>query len=224
MSDQESGKEVLFFNYHEFTETYYADLDKPDVCKEHDESEALIITHFPNVYAPRHTALFKETRIVRIPRRFDETIRFPNFSELLPGMEPAAIINSSQPNKFIGEGIYDDGQVFGCTSVSPLSLYLTASEFQDVVHNINILLEMEFRVFNWYNLLDIALGVITLGIWTWLSHSHHTSQLDHYINTVNDSELFQVNRIRVVHPRRSAYLSLDFQIPRLPNPDKVIYV
>ncbi|SMN22468.1 similar to Saccharomyces cerevisiae YOL110W SHR5 Subunit of a palmitoyltransferase [Maudiozyma saulgeensis] len=231
MSDQLSEEEeakVLFFNYHEFSETYYADIDNPAIPREHDESEALIITHFPNVYTPQNTQLYKETRIVRIPRRFEESVQYPNFSELLPGLEPAAIINDNSsknddiplPNKFIARGVYDNDQIFGTTSTSPLSLYFTPEQFRDIVHGINILLKEEYQVFSWWNILDIILTILTLNLWIWLSDKLHVrvpmhiKKLDLHIKQLNESQLLASQRVRIMHPSRAAYLSLDFEIPK----------
>lgn len=233
MSDHTSEEtKVLFFNYHEFSETYYADMNNPALPQEHDKSEALIITHFPNVYTPQNTPLFKETRIVRVPRRFEESVRYPNFSELLPGLEPAAIVGddnastgkSPSQHTFIARGVYDDGQVFGTTSTSPLSLYFTPEQFRDIVHEINILLEEEYQVFSWWNITDIIFTIVTLGMWIWFSDilqtvrasppSMHRRKLDLHIEQLNESPLLASQRVQVMHPSRSGYLSLDFQIPK----------
>ncbi|KAG0670238.1 ras modification protein erf4 [Maudiozyma exigua] len=211
---------TLFFNYHEFSETYYADLDTPTQPREHDESEALIITHFPNVYTPQTSQLFRETRIVRIPCRFEQNVYHPCFSECLPGLEPAAITGNEDGKEgeygFVPRGIYDN-EVFGITSTSPLSLCLTPEQFQTIMHEVNALIEQEFQVNSWQNIINLCLGILTLGIWTWINTTwqrHTRNNLDLHIEQLNESQLLASHRIKIINPRQSGYLSLDFQIPR----------
>lgn len=213
-----TGSKALFFNYHEYTERYYADIDDPNQYREHTEDESISITHFPNVYAPRNSVEFMNTRLVRIPRRFESTLDTPYFSTQLPGHEPAAIRNNADGNNFVPHGIFDDGNVFGYSSISPLSMYITEDEFDEIMNNVNKLLKKGYETFSWINLIDIVIGVLTLGLWTWLSHYvlHRGSitTLENYIAELNGTELFQQNKIQIISPRKSGYLSLDFQIPK----------
>lgn len=211
---------TLFFNYHEFSETYYADLDTPTQPREHDESEALIITHFPNVYTPQTSQLFRGTRIVRIPCRFEQNIYHPCFSECMPGMEPAAILTDENGKGetycFVPRGIYDN-EIFGTSSVSPLSLYLTPEQFLTIMREVNALIEQEFQINSWHNIISLFLGILTLGIWTWIismSERHTRNKLDLHIEQLNESQLLASHRIKIINPRQSGFLSLDFQIPR----------
>lgn len=229
---------ALFFNYHEFSETYYADLETPGLSREHTEEEALVITHFPNVHAPRDSQLYRTTRVVRIPRRFDVSVAYPNFSEQLPGLEPAAIVaegkqadeeasdgsavdfvdilaagpsRRSSP-KFVPRGIFD-GQVFGCSSASPLSNVMTPEQFQEIVHEVNVHLEREFRALTWRNFATILLSVLTFGLWPWLAKRHGScGALAACIDRHNASPLFMQQHLVLLHPQESAFLSLDFQI------------
>lgn len=237
---------VLFFNYHEFSETFYADLGAPGAPREHPETEALVITHFPNVHAPRGSQLYRTTRVVRVPRRFDVSMHYPNFSEQLPGLEPAAIVAEDKGDsnddsrsmmsfadalaagqhaggagkarlpRFIPRGVHD-GQVFGCTSASPLSNMLTPEQFQQIVHEVNVHLEREFRALSWRNWAGILLSVLTFGLWPWVAKhlrgaAPGQSGLDACIERCNASPLFMQQHLVLLHPRDSAYLSLDFQI------------
>ena len=211
---------TLFFNYHEFSETYYADLDTPTQPREHDESEALIITHFPNVYTPQTSQLFRSTRIIRVPCRFEQNVYHPCFSECMPGMEPAAILSGDngkdETYTFIPRGIYDD-EIFGISSVSPLSQYLTPNQFQTIMHEVNALIEQEFKINSWENIINLFFGILTLGIWSWIINiweRHTRNKLDLHIEQLNQSQLLANNRIKIINPRRSGFLSLDFQIPR----------
>ena len=230
--DNNNTHTLYFFNYHEYSETYYADLDTPLKFKGHTEAESLVITHFPNIHAPINSVQFNETRIVRIPRRFDTSVSYPCFSNVLPGSEPAAITNTVDGLQFVPRGLCRDGQVYGFSSVSPLSRYLTNEEFKPIIDHINGILETMYTVpNNWTNYRDIILGFLTLGLWYLLFSSSSPSfirllgsrlggdesrvnELEGYIESVNRSEKFRKNGIRIVSPRRSGFLSLDFEIPR----------
>ncbi|CCK73392.1 Shr5p NDAI_0G04070 [Naumovozyma dairenensis CBS 421] len=212
-----------FFNYHEFSETFYADYKDPGCLKEHDFLHAISITHFPNVYVPSCSEAFKRTRIVRIPRNFEASLGSPYFSTVLPGFEPAAFTSENDEEMFIPRGIYDDDQVFGCNSISPLSSYITQARYEEIVKDINDILAYSFQVYSWYNILDVVLGSLTLGIWSWLSKyicpNRKLFSLELYVEQVNQTPLFKSQGIQIISPRRSGYLSLDFQIPMPPLPD-----
>lgn len=208
----------LFFNYHEFSERYYADVHSPSVPREHDLDYSICITHFPNVHTPEDSQLFHDTRIVRIPRRFDDCLDYPSFSTQLPGSEPAAIGCPADGDRFVARGVYDDGQVFGYSSVSPLSLYLSADEFQAITSRVNALLSRSYCRGTAYNILHLlADWVIFSPFLAWLIKPvwrDPALELENYVQEVNESELFRNKRIQIISPRRTGYLSLDFQIPR----------
>ncbi|CCF57150.1 hypothetical protein KAFR_0C01570 [Kazachstania africana CBS 2517] len=206
----------VFFNYHEFSETYYADIDNLDEMREHDEDHGIVITHFPNVYSPRYSDRYARTRIVRVPRRFEESLSYPCFSTVLPGSEPAAISSNLDKASFIPRGYYD-GQFFGYSSVSPLSSHLSSEDFEEIVSHINLLSAKSYSVYTWYNFLDMFLGFLTLGIWTqFFSYACDASflEVERYIEEVNNSMKFKQNDIRIISPKKSAYLSLDFELPK----------
>ena len=138
----------LFFNYHEFQETYYIEAGSIDQgAKEHDQEHALVITHFPNIYASLDSTEWETTRIVRISRAYDKRVNYPCFSEYIPGSEPAAIVNDTTKDKFVCQGkVPRDGQWYGYSSVSPLSLYFTPTQFQEIISKINQLIEEEYKI------------------------------------------------------------------------------
>ncbi|CAI5013230.1 BEM_HP_G0022420.mRNA.1.CDS.1 [Saccharomyces cerevisiae] len=222
-----TSERALFFNYHEFSYSFYEDLGSEDAKPtEHDEDHKLCITHFPNVYAARGSAEFQVTRVVRVPRRFDESrsnLETPQFSTQLPGSEPAAIVGDDGTS-FVRCGRYDIGDhVFGCSSVSPLSEYLSAAELAEVVHRVNgFLLREEGEVFGWRNLSGLLLDMLTGGLWSWvlgplLSRPvfQESLALEQYVAQLNSpGGLLHERGVRLVLPRRSGCLSLDFVVPR----------
>lgn len=199
----------IFFNYHEFAENYYADLDAPQDLKEHDEEHGLCITHFPNVYVPGNSPEFQTTRIVRVPRRFESTLDCPVMSTLLPGVEPGAI---SGDINFQPHGYFDDDcQLFGYSSVSPLSGLLRQEKFEEVVSTINNYLQSAFYIYSWFNLMDFFLEVVSLGLWRLVSKhiiKHPLLYLEDYVDQVNESEEFKERGVKIISPRRSGYLSV----------------
>ncbi|CCK67837.1 Shr5p KNAG_0A01480 [Huiozyma naganishii CBS 8797] len=216
---EEDSSEPLFFNYHEFVETFYGNLDTPNGRCEHSESQSITITHFPNPYCAIDSLEFQTTRVVRIPRRFETTLEYPCFSTMLPGNEPAAIVDATDGKEFVPHGVYDDGQLFGYSSVSPLSLYFTQEEFEVIVTQVNRYIAKSFRASSPYNVFDIAVGILTLGLWSLLSHWHELQpvslkKLDRYILHLNSSTKFSSQGISIINPKRSGFLSLDFQVPR----------
>lgn len=213
----ESGLEPgpQFFNYHEFTEGFYGDVGSPDILREHDGDHNICITHFPNIYVPEDSDEFRSTRIVRIPRRFDFTLNTPCFSNCLPGWEPAALNIEPEQGTFIPHGVYDNGQVFGYSSVSPLSKYLSQSEFEKISDAVNEILGRAYAIYTWRNLLDLALTVLTLGTWHLLSRhlfKEPTQQLEDYVSQVNNSPMFRQQNIKIISPGRSGYLSVCVQM------------
>ncbi|CAI4036215.1 hypothetical protein SMKI_15G0530 [Saccharomyces mikatae IFO 1815] len=223
-----TGERALFFNYHEFSYSFYEDLGSKNAKPtEHDEDHKLCITHFPNVYAARGSSEFQVTRVVRVPRRFDESrssLDTPQFSTQLPGDEPAAIVGDDERSGFVGFGRYDTGgHVFGCSSVSPLSDHLSAAEFAEIVCRVNeFLLREEGCVYGWRNMCCLVLDILTGGLWSWvlgplLSRPvfQESLVLEQYVAQLNSpGGLLYERGVRLVLPRRSGCLSLDFVVPR----------
>ncbi|EDO16473.1 hypothetical protein Kpol_1066p40 [Vanderwaltozyma polyspora DSM 70294] len=211
----------IFFNYHEFSEVYYSDISQFVEFKGHSEDETICITHFPNVYAELGSSESQNTRIVRIPRRFETTIEYPSFSNVLPGAEPAAMVNDDDGMEFVPHGIYDDdNQYFGYSSVSPLSIYLTQEQFEEIVETINKHCKELYSVTTAYNLIDFFLETVTLTLWRWVAKRVYPNPLykiDDYVDHINNSDLFKDRCIKLIHPRDSGFLSLDFQIPKPHN-------
>lgn len=224
---------ALFFNYHEFSFSFYDDLGSEDgMPKEHDEDHKLCVTHFPNVYAPRGSAEFQMTRVVRVPRRFDESrdsLETPQFSTQLPGSEPAAIVGDNSGGSggsggFVRCGRYDTGgHVFGCSSVSPLSEHLNAAELAEVVGRVNEhLRRVEYAVYGWRNLGGVLLDALTGGLWSWAPGPllrgpvfQESLALEQYVAQLNSpGGLLHERGVSLVLPRRSGCLSLDFVVPR----------
>lgn len=199
----------IFFNYHEFGESYYADLDTPQDLKEHDDDHGLCITHFPNVYVAADSPDFQTTRIVRIPRRFETTLNCPYISTVLPGVEPGAILGD--PN-FHPHGYFDDdSQLFGYSSVSPLSGLLSQQQFEDIVCTINNYLKSAFYIYSWFNLVDFFLELVSLGLWRLVSKffiRHPLLKLEDYVKQVNERQELQERGVKIISPRRSGYLSV----------------
>lgn len=201
----------MFFNYHEFTESYYADIGTPNELVEHSEEKSLCITHFPNVYVSKNSQEFETTRIVRIPRRFESSVEYPCFSTSLPGLEPAALVNDLDGKNFVPHGIYDNGQLFGYSSVSPLSQFLTQQEFEDIVSPINELMRKAYKTYTWLNILEFILEIITLGMYHLLcKYIFHNPLLkvEEHVLYINETTTLQKNGIKIISPRRSGYLSV----------------
>lgn len=211
----------LFFNYHEFQETYYTEVSSMETGpKEHDKDHALVITHFPNIYVPANSLEWGNTRIVRIPRAYDQRVNYPYFSEYLPGSEPAAIVNSTTGDKFVCQGQNPrDGQWYGYSSVSPLSLYFNATQFEQIVSRINQLVDEEYQIGSIGNIVDLCLGFFTFGIYSWIKSQFTTrpTKVDKYIAQLNESAEFKQSGVVIIPLARSGYLSLDFQVP-MPMP------
>ncbi|SCV05149.1 LANO_0H01134g1_1 [Lachancea nothofagi CBS 11611] len=206
------SKKALFFNYHEFCVTSYSELGTSLVC-DHSDDEALCITHFPNVYVPIESVSFKETRLVRIPRRFESYVDIPNFSTQLPGKEPAALVKHTTNGKFVAKGIYQ-GQAFGMASVSPLSDYLSDSEFKKIIETINEYLYNGFHHASRMDSVNAVLDTLTFQIWNSLLIRATKSpllELEEYVQALNKSAAFQDKNLRLISPKRSGFLSVCYQ-------------
>lgn len=219
-NNNSTNSNILFFNYHEFQETYYIEVDSPEEGpKEHDMGRSIVITHFPNIYVSPESIEWKTTRIVRIPRSYDQRVTYPCFSEYLPGHESAAIIVGDRRDRFICQGkSLRDGQWYGYGSISPLSIYFTQDAFQEIVKKINGLIEQDFQLGGWINILDLTIGYFTFGLLDFskiVNHRcrSHSTKVDQYIEELNKTEEFIRHGVQIIPLARSGYLSLDFQIP-----------
>ncbi|CCH59662.1 hypothetical protein TBLA_0B08470 [Henningerozyma blattae CBS 6284] len=197
-----------FFNYHEFS---------LDPEKNSSEPEELCVSHFPDIYCKptRDGMINKNYRIVRIPRRFENTLGIPYFSNVLPGNEPAALTYDYEDQGFLPhENV--DGIAYGISSFSPLSLYISPEEFQNIIDKVNRFLEEGFRVNSFFNFITIILDFLLLGAWDIVFNYFYFDsfqELERYVQQLNNSDLFKRNNIRLISPQKSGYLSLDFEVP-----------
>lgn len=223
MKDEGRGttERVYFFNYHEYNETYYIDPGSIEPL-EHSPGDALIITHFPNIYVPLDSIEYGTTRIVRIPRRYDHeySLQVPYFSEELPGHEEASVPphanGNGQDGFFYCEGQWiNDGQWYGKSSESPLSNYMDGTRFRDVVREINECIKKEYDVIGWRNVIDLLFCIMTFGLWGWDSSSkiYGGDVVEDTIENINGRDYMRGNGVQIISLRRSGYLSLDFQVP-----------
>ncbi|GMM34120.1 Shr5 protein [Saccharomycopsis crataegensis] len=213
--------ELLFFNYHEYSVQKYECLET-GVYAQH--SHPLTITHFPNPYVEFQSKQYRSTRIVRIPRIFNKVIAntYPQFSTTIPGFEPAALIDPKHStdqltnvNSFIPKGIYQ-GQLFGYSSVSPLSQYLTVEEFKEIVERVNEFMKNAFDPLTVLNIINNILNFMTIWTWERIIRSPSKACLDRleaFIEDLNNNQL-KTKDIRIISPRRSGYICLDFEIPK----------
>ncbi|CDO91864.1 unnamed protein product [Kluyveromyces dobzhanskii CBS 2104] len=207
---EESGptQQPKFFNYHEFVITRYRALDQ-DTCVEHGPEQPICITHFPNIYVSAESEEFQRTRIVRIPRRFEATADFPCFSTQLPGSEPAALPDSNG-KQFVPVGEFE-GQLFGETSVSPLSNHVGEEKWTEIITKINALLAAAYNPITMRNFFSIMLDFFTLNLWSIVEPyllSNPLQLVEDYISEQNRCELFRSQRIKIISPRESSYLSV----------------
>lgn len=213
-----------FFNYHEFLvapsnpgSTLVSQVSTQE--KDHD-TPSLVVNHFPNIYAPQDSELYKNTRIVRIPRAYEDkdySYMIPQFSLYTPGEEPAAVYG--EPTL----GLYD-GNVFGTTSKPPLvPLLVSALELEDIVKAVNAILADAFSLhskWTWMdNIVEFLTGTLYSRIWGWLALEPYTKRelgkLDQYVEEVNGTFLAKRHpQLRLILVRESGFLSLDFQIPK----------
>ncbi|KAH3674726.1 hypothetical protein WICMUC_003076 [Wickerhamomyces mucosus] len=221
---QSNNKEIEklnFFNYHEYSSSLYNKLNQSQPNQ--NNTNPLIITHFPNNYVPLNSNEYLNTRIVRIPRIFNNIkgLEFPEFSTVLPGNEDAAIISSniesnSKVKEFIIQGQSNhDGQYYGYTSISPLNLYFnnTDNEFEIIMVEINRLIKNSYNTFTLWNFLEYFIDLI--GFWLiseiWeIKSKNQLNKLETYIENLNKSWEFQHRNIKIISPRRSGYLSVSF--------------
>lgn len=188
-----------FYNYHEYRQYNPKDPAKP-----------IVVTHFPNVYPDDATDLPSPSRVVRVPRLLSSD--YPQFSTCIPGREEAAL-NSDHDKVFVARYQYS-GHWFGTNSLSPLTLYLTDEEFAQIVKQVNTYLEQQYQPTFW-SALYILFDILTLGLLLALFQmgKKPSRTLEDYIDGVNLKFRNDGKKCRIVSPRLSGYLSLDFVIP-----------
>lgn len=207
---------LLFFNYHEFL---VEDYQVHPSCRNISKAKSVVVNHFPNNHVPVDSATYSDTRIVRIPRIFSTTKLsdiIPQFSEYIPGTEPAAI-NDQHGLTFKPAGIYDNNS-FGETSVTPLVPgYMTEEEFHTIIHNINQYLQEAFDPYNIWNLFDSILDLISANFYTKIINNflvdtyskRKLQELEKYIeNEVNTKAFANRPGLKILSPRKSGYLSV----------------
>ncbi|ODQ77184.1 hypothetical protein BABINDRAFT_101778 [Babjeviella inositovora NRRL Y-12698] len=207
----------LFYNYHEYATSFYATKAERALMR----SKALIVTHFPNGYVPLGSEKFVSTRVVRIPRVYPVTGEtFPQFLTLLPGSEEAALLDPADLKlgakgvvPFTVRGEYQ-GQLFGYSSVSPLSNHLLAKAFTEIVQEINQYFRKGYNGFAGQNVLHNVLDLITMGVSSLFTKGNLKmvlAEMEKYVETTN--ERLRPLGVEIMSPRRSGYLSLDFVVP-----------
>lgn len=218
VEESTSAQQPKFFNYHEFVITKYRALDE-ESCEEHGPENPICITHFPNIYVPEESDEFRTTRVVRIPRRFESSTEFPNFSTQLPGSEPAALPDTHN-KEFVPAGEFE-GQWYGEASVSPLSNYLDQAEWTEIVTRINSLLEAAYNPITRRNFVNVILDLLTLNLWSIIEPYLFVNPLqsvEDYVSEINRSESFRLKGIKIIPPRESSYLSVCIDSPAWSKP------
>ena len=188
-----------FFNYHEY-------------LVESSQGQ-LVATHFPNGYTNPNDPEFATTRVVRVPRVYhdnEDSDVVPQFLTVVPGAELYAI---SDGVRQFNPAASVEGIAFGKTLWTPLVPdNLTANKFQEIVATVNTHLQSAFRPLAWAtaeNIVDIVSGGIWSSVYGESACKRALAELETYIDATNAS----ISPVRVVHPRQSGFLSLDFCIP-----------
>lgn len=211
---------LAFFNYHEFLVSDYAHCESSLISSDfHDTS--IVVNHFPNPYALRGSEHYENTRIIRIPRAFDlseNLYMVPQFSVITPGQELAAISSNGPGADFCGEF---DGCVFGTTSSTVLVPGLLGSdELRQIVEKINSILKRATTLkVTWMdNVLDFFSATLYSRVYCSLIRETHykrtMAELEEYVEEVNVGLGKRCAELKLISPVESAFLSLDFQIPK----------
>ncbi|ODV85095.1 hypothetical protein CANARDRAFT_28805 [[Candida] arabinofermentans NRRL YB-2248] len=200
MSDADA--QPKFFNYHEYRQSYQYNLTP------------YITTHFPNVYEPSNA---DTTRIVRVPRVAE--VDHPRFSTAIPGTEPGAILPSEQQESLFFKPVKEiDGQWYSESSISPLTLYLDQETFEKIVTKVNEYLESQYKA-SLFWIIYMIFDLLTFGLFRFLRFGKRSGdELEDYVEKLNKDFLNEDKPIRLVSPRLSGYLSLDFIIPTPKGP------
>lgn len=229
---------LTYFNYHEYLTDKYTPAHNPTKTKhrlddassisshQSKQKVSLVINHFPNPYTTKGSALYHTTRIVRIPRIFDTVEHLymvPQFSTWAPGAEPAAI-HYGKENGFVSLASYD-GTVFGPTSVTPLVPgYLSANELREIVDRLNEFLLQAMspnKTTTFENIVEFFTGTLYSRIFAGKAGATHLkkgiARMEEYVEQLNRNFLSKRHELlRLISPVDSAFLSLDFQIPKPP--------
>lgn len=232
----DSNNEPLsFFNYHEFLINDYEFYDPSHSSKTSSTSplnttsstkKSIVISHFPNNYAPISSPTYNTTRIIRIPRAYDThslSYLIPQFSTYKPGMEPAALIDNDE-KQFRAIGEFDNHNLFGPTSLTPLVPNLISEqELKQIIETTNSYLVEAFNPYSFVNFLENTLDILTGTLYSKLFNrfilTNQSRQklldLETYIEIeVNENTFNKNNRdIRVISPRKSDYLSVRTLFP-----------
>lgn len=219
-NNAEPVEKLLFFNYHEISIDDYELIPGSTVPK-----KPLIITHFPNPYNTE-----TNTRIVRIPRTYtsskDDAI--PVFCNVLPGYEELLIIEPISANsvlekgedkKFLIRGSINN-QFYGFSSVSPLSNHLTPTELAAIINRINELLEESYGLLQFWFIIWTILDFLLISIPSLVQldklpmwDKGRYNAVERYIEELNSQGICHERNIKIISPRKSGFLSLDFEIP-----------
>ncbi|CUM68320.1 uncharacterized protein PRCAT00006042001 [Priceomyces carsonii] len=203
---------LLFFNYQEFLINNYKPLYSSNI-----EKKPLLINHFPNVYVHQGSAKFKQTRIIRVPRVYDKVKHsdlIPQFSEFIPGHEPAALNDGT--DSFDPKGSFD-GNVFGYTSQTALVPDLLSQEdFVKIVREVNSFLFVASDPHNIHNLIENILNLFTANLFSMIVNKYifegyrrrMLRELEEYIDKVNEGFKRAQKDLRVISPKRSGFLSV----------------
>ncbi|KAK9462700.1 Golgin subfamily A member 7/ERF4 [Lipomyces oligophaga] len=97
---------------------------------------------------------------------------------------------------------------------------LSISDAQAVIQQVNDLSDSIFNSVKITNILLVILSLLSCWILEPLVMRRTRSladQMDQFIDTVNEREEFKSRRVEIISPRKTAWLSLDFEIP-ISNP------
>lgn len=232
---------LLFFNHHEFLVNNYSQpipgntsglssaptKRAPTVLEYHDK--ALVVSHFPNTYVFKESSTYRETRVVRIPRAYENApsmCGIPQFSLYTPGTEPASLSAEGDAG-FSALGEYDN-TVFGATSVPPLvPQHISADQLREVVKNVNRYLVQALDPYNAVNVVENVLDVVSGTLYTKAVNglgakrrSHRLlMELEEYVQGLNADLEKRGAQIRFMSLRKGGYLSLDIQVPVVRSDD-----
>lgn len=213
-SEYTNKKPLLFFNYHEFLVNDYSPMSHDNGSEGNTNRGALVITHFPNIYVPINSSEYNTTRVIRIPRCYDN-IEYPDlipqFSTYFPGKEPSGIIKEGQ-QKFEIIGQWQDSH-FGSTSLTPLSNVIDSSTLVPIIENINKIIYTAYDPYNAMNIAESILDVISGSLYStifndFLHAKRGIKDLEKYIDEVNEQNV----QFHIILPKLTGFLSLDLII------------
>lgn len=206
LKGKEEDPELVFFNYHEFL------APTQDSSSSHP---ALVINHFPNYFADKSSSTFRDTRVVRIPRCYDNnpySDLTPQFSTIYPGQEAGAI--KLEEHGEVTTGLYDGG-VFGTTSdIIGFKEIISEGELFDIIDTINRMLYDAFYPFRVATLIENIMEVLTGGLFISIMNllrirtftKRKVLELEQYVENVNVK--LQPKDVTIVSPRKMGYLSI----------------